>query len=339
MCSDIPHSRLGKSGLFVSKIALGTMTFGARTDPKEAERIFSEATDAGVNFIDTANTYTQGESEKIVGNLIKNSHHDLILATKLGNPNGSGRNRRGLSRRWMVSEVEASLKRLGMDHVDILYLHKEDHETPLEETARALEDLRRAGKIRYYGASNFKAWRIINLLNISNSEGGDGPIVSQPLYHMLNRTAEIEQIPACARNGIGIVTYSPTARGILTGKYKVNEAAPKDSRAAAKDKRMLETEFHPANIETAEKIRNIADNRGIDIAEFSTAWVLSNPNVSSVIAGPRTIEQWRAYSNSARHEISLEDIEKINAIVPPGTTAIPNYIDPAYPVEGINPLG
>lgn len=172
MSSDIAHCRLGRSGLYVSRITLGTMTFGARTDNKEAEKIFIEATDAGVNFIDTANTYANGESERIVGKLIKNSLHDLILATKIGNPNGAGVNNRGLSRRWIIKEVESSLKRLERDHVDILYLHKEDHFTPLEETARAVEDLRRAGKIRYYGVSNFKAWRIIELLNISNSEGG-----------------------------------------------------------------------------------------------------------------------------------------------------------------------
>lgn len=334
MKNKIPSCRLGKSGLIVSKIALGTMAFGARTDKNEADKIFGEATDFGVNLIDTADTYAGGKSEEITGELLKGKRDNFILATKVGNPNGTSLNFRGLSRRWIIQEVEASLKRLGTDYIDILYLHKEDHGTALEETARALADLRRAGKIRYFGVSNFKAWRVVKLAKICNSEGTDGPIVSQPLYHILNRTSEVEQFPACADLGIGIVTYSPTARGILTGKYSSNGPLPEDSRAATKDKRMMETEYHQENIKAAEKIEKIAKMNNISVAAFSTSWVLSNPFVNSIVAGPRTIDQWRTYCSAIEYNITKEDRDKINAIVKPGTTAIPQYIDPAYPVEG-----
>jgi len=334
MKTEIPNCRLGKSGIIVSRIALGTMTFGARTDKKEAEKIFNEATNAGVNFIDTADTYAGGKSEEITGGLLKGKRDRFILATKVGNPTSSTLNFKGLSRRWIIQEVEASLKRLETDYLDILYLHKEDHGTPLEETARALADLRRAGKIRYFGISNFKAWRAVKLTQICNSEGTDGPIVSQPLYHLLNRTSEIEHIPACADLGIGIVTYSPTARGILTGKYTVNGPLPEDSRAATNDKRIMETEYNQDNIRAAEKIKKIAQKNNIDVAAFSTAWALSNPFVHSVVAGPRTIEQWRIYCRAVEYNITSDDHDKINNIVKPGSTAVPQYIDPAYPVEG-----
>lgn len=333
MSGTIPIRRLGNSGLHVSRLALGTMTFGERTDEPEAQRIFGEAVDAGVNFIDTADTYAQGRSEEITGRLLKGRRDDFVLATKVANPAGEGPNRRGLSRKWIIQELENCLKRLGTDYVDILYLHKEDLDTPLEETARAVNDLRRAGKLRYFGVSNFRSWRIAKLAHICASEGMDGPIVSQPLYHILNRTAEIEQFPACQAYGMGVTVYSPTARGILTGKYRPNTPPPSDSRGAG-NKRMAETEYQPANIEAAEKVVEHAKARGIDPVPFATAWVLANPLVTAAIAGPRTIEQWRSYRAAFDCTITPEDEAVIDALVKPGTTAIPQFSDPAYPVMG-----
>jgi len=334
MTQSIPLRRLGRSGLVVSRLALGTMTFGDRTDETEARRIFDEAVEAGVNFIDTADTYAGGASEEITGRLLAGRRDDFILATKLANPNGKGPNQRGLSRKWILHEAEQSLKRLNTDYVDILYLHKEDHGTPLEETARAIADLRRAGKIRYFGVSNFKSWRIAKLAEICKSEGVDGPIVSQPLYHALNRVAEVEQFPVCDAYGLGVVVYSPTARGVLTGKYRVDAPPPEGSRGALQNARMAQTEYQPDNIRAAEAVAELAGKQGVETASYATAWVLANRFVTAAIAGPRTIEQWRSYRAALDCAISSEDEAAIDAIVKPGTTAIPQFSDPAYPVEG-----
>ena len=334
MSDPIPMKRLGRSGLVVSRLALGTMTFGDRTNEAEAARIYGEARDAGVNFVDTADTYAGGASEEITGRLIREDRDDLVLASKVANPNGPGPNQRGLSRKWIMAEVEASLKRLGTDFLDILYLHKQDFGTPLEETARALGDLRRDGKIRYFGVSNFTSWRLARLTEICRSEGMDGPIVSQPLYHALNRQAEVEQFPACDHYGLGVVVYSPTARGVLTGKYSNDAPPPEGSRGALQNKRMVQTEYQPDNLAAARKVADIAREQGVEPAAFATAWVLANPLVTSAIAGPRTIEQWRSYLAATQIAISADTERAINEIVRPGTTAIPQFSDPAYPVEG-----
>lgn len=325
--------RLGNSGLVVSRLALGTMNFGDRTDETEAQRIFGEAVDSGVNFIDTADTYASGRSEEIVGRLLKGRRDDFILATKVANSVGDGPNRGGLSRKWIVNELEQCLNRLRTDYVDILYLHKEDLETPLEETARTIADLRRVGKIRYFGVSNFRAYRLASLSHICASEGVDGPVVSQPLYHALNRTAEVEQFPACKALGVGIAVYSPTARGILSGKYRVDATPPSDSRAAS-NKRMAETEYHPENISVAKKVVDLATAKKIDPVAFATAWVLKNSLVSAAIVGPRTVEQWRSYQAAVHCVISLADESAVDALVKPGTTAIYQFSDPAYPIQG-----
>ena len=220
MSSPVPQRRLGRSGLIVSRLCLGTMQFGARTEEADARRIVDHAADHGVNFIDTADTYVNGVSEEIVGRAIAAKRDYWVLATKLAVPiPGEGPNRKGLSRKWIMEEADASLKRLGTDFIDILYLHREDAGTPLEETVRALGDLQRAGKIRYFGLSNFKAWRMARVCSICDSEGLDRPVVNQPVYHALNRSIEAELLPACADLGLGVFPYSPNARGILSGKY------------------------------------------------------------------------------------------------------------------------
>ena len=330
----MPHRRLGKSGLIVSRVVLGTMTFGARTDTAEAQRIFDEAAAAGVNFIDTADTYAEGRSEEITGSLIAADRHRWVLATKLANPNGEGPNRRGLSRKWLMEEAHASLKRLGTDYVDILYLHKEDRGTPMAETVRAIADLQRSGAIRYFGVSNFKAWRIAEICAQCDAQGIDRPVVSQPLYHALNRSAEVEQLPVCHDHGLGVAVYSPTARGVLTGKYAAGAPPPPDSRAALQNPRMLQTEYQPVNLQAAAAFAEHARQRGVEPAAFAVAFVLANPIVTAVIAGPRTIEQWRGYVEGVAVGWSAEDEVIVDELVRPGTTAIPQFTDPAYPVEG-----
>jgi aryl-alcohol dehydrogenase-like predicted oxidoreductase len=327
------YRRLGRSGLVVSPLVLGTMMFGGRTEEAEARRIIDDAFDKGVNFIDTADAYNAGRSEEIVGRSIRERRYDWILATKLANPMGEGPHRRGLSRRWIIEETHRSLERLGTDYIDILYLHKEDQETPLAETVRAIADLQRAGAIRYFGVSNFRSWRLAAICALCDDLGIDRPVVCQLYYHALNRTAEIELLPACRYFGLGTVAYSPLARGVLTGKYGGGET-PEGSRASTGDKRILETEFHPANLAAAQELQRHAAARQVSLGAFAGAWVLANPLITGMIAGPRTIEQWRSYLEALDVSVSAEDEHAVDAVAPPGTTAIPSYTDPAYPVEG-----
>ena len=225
------YRQLGRSGLKISPICLGTMMFGGPTDEATSSRIVAKAREAGINFIDSADAYNGGQSEQVVGRAISNSRQNWVLATKLANQIGDDPNRGGLSRRWVLQAAEESLKRLGTDYIDIYYLHKEDHATPLEETVRAMGDLMRQGKIRYFGVSNYRAWRVAEICNICDRNGIDRPVVSQPYYNAMNRMPEVEHFPACGYYGLGIVPYSPLARGVLTGKYAPDAAPDKDTRA------------------------------------------------------------------------------------------------------------
>ena len=335
--TQMTYRRLGRSGLTVSRIVLGTMMFGRRTEEAEAAAIIAHAAEAGVNFIDTADTYAGGRSEEIVGRGIAADRHRWVLATKLANPNGQGPNARGLSRKWIHEEVRRSLQRLDTEFVDILYLHKEDPLTPAEEMVRAIADLQRQGLIRYFGISNFKAWRIARICAACDAAGIDRPVVSQPMYHALNRTVEVESLPACDALGVGVAVYSPTARGVLTGKYR-GGARPADSRAAVEQERMAETEYQPAALEAAAAIADHAERRGCAPAAFATAWALANPFVTAAVAGPRTMAQWQSYLGALAVEITPEDEALVDRLVPPGTTAVPQFVDRLYPVEG-RPVG
>lgn len=334
MTVSMSYRRLGRSGLTISRLVLGTMTFGARTDEDEAKRIIASAAEAGVNFIDTADTYAGGRSEEITGRAIAADRHRWVLATKLANPNGPGPNSRGLSRKWIMQEVETSLKRLGTDFIDILYLHKEDRLTPAEETVRAVADLQRRGVIRYFGVSNFRSWRIARICAVCDAEGIDRPVVDQPLYHLLNRSIEVEVLPACQALGLGVVAYSPTARGVLSGKYKADAAPPADSRAALQRQRMAETDYQPQALAVAARMAERAAAKGVEPAALATAWVLANPIVTGAIAGPRTMGQWRSYLAALEVVVDEEDERFVDALVPPGTTAVHQFNDPAYPIEG-----
>ena len=331
------YERLGKSGLDVSRICLGTMMFGGRADEREANAIIARASESGVNFIDTADSYNAGRSEEVVGQAIAANRSDWILATKAGNPMGEGRHRRGLSRRWLAMACEDSLKRLKTDWIDLFYLHLEDHATPLEETIGAIKNLIDAGKIRYFGVSNFRAWRIAEICNLCDRMGVPRPIACQPYYNALNRMPEVEVLPACAYYGLGVVAYSPLARGVLTGKYKPSEAPPKDSRAGSADQRMLETEWRPESLAIAGKLRAHAEARGFTGADYALAWLLANRFVTAVLAGPRTLEQWQLYLKGLDYPFDQQDEDLLDALVPSGHPSTPGYTDPRYRVEGRSP--
>jgi len=331
---EMEYRRLGASGLEVSPICLGTMTYGDSTDAAEAQRIVDSARDAGVNFIDTADAYGTGASERIVGAAIKADRARWILATKVGNVLSARPRDGGLSRRWLLEACDDSLGRLATDYIDVYYLHRDDPDTPLGETIATLGDLIRAGKIRYFGISNYRGWRIAEVVNECEAQGVPSPVVCQPYYNLLNRQPEVEILPACDHYGIGVAPYSPIARGVLTGKYAPGGGAPEGSRAARKDKRMLETEFREESFVIAQKLKAHAEKTGRTATQFALAWTWANQIVTSVIAGPRTLLQLKDYVGAIGTRWTDEDEALVDSLVPPGHPSTPGYSDPQYPFFG-----
>ncbi len=329
--------RLGQSGLTISRICLGTMMFGGRTNEADSARIIEDAADNGVNFIDTADVYNDGASERIVGKAIAANRDDWVLATKAGNKMGNQSSHQGLGRKWLLKACEDSLERLQTDYVDLYYLHLEDHETPLEETVLALRTLMEAGKIRYFGVSNFRAWRIAEICRLCDGFAMPRPIVCQPYYNALNRMPEVEVLPACSHYGLGVVPYSPLARGVLTAKYDPGLPPPEESRAGAQDVRMMESEWRPESLKIAQSIAAHAETKGATAGAFALAWLLNNQPVTAVLAGPRTLDQWRAYLAGLDYPYGEDDEALIEDLVPKGHPSTPGYSDPRYPIEGRMP--
>ena len=328
------YRNLGRSGLKVSPLCLGTMMFGDRTDYAESSRIVASAREAGVNFIDTADAYAKGESEKIVGKLIAGDRDHWVLATKVGNPMGEGPNERGTGRKRLLAAIDRSLDRLGTDFVDIYYLHKDFEDTPLEETIDAMGDILASGKARYFGVSNFRGWRIAEVVRVCGELGVARPVVCQPYYNAMNRQPETEVLPACHHYGIGVVPYSPLARGVLVGKYRPGEEPAADTRAGRKDRRMMQTEFRAESLAMAQTLKAHAEAKGMTATAFAVGWVLANRIVSSVIAGPRTLEQWQGYVDALGKPIDAQDEALVDSLVRTGHPSTPGYNDPAYPLTG-----
>ena len=327
------YRTLGKSNLQVSALCLGTMMFGDQTGQDEAAAIVADARAHGVNYIDTADVYTKGASETMLGNLLKGQRHDWVLATKLGNKISDRVNESHYSRSWMLRELDNSLQRLQTDHVDILYMHRDVIGMDLEEPLRAIDAMLRAGKIRYWGVSNFRGWRIAEIMRIAGQMGMPGPTVCQPYYNLLNRMPEVEILPACDHYGIGVTSYSPVARGVLTGKYAPGQAPAEGTRAARGDKRMSETEFREESLVIAQTLKAHAEAKGITLAQFATAWVLAHRAVSSVIAGPRTLQQWQDYLPALDYTVAPDDEALVDSLVRPGHPSTPGFTDPAYPLN------
>lgn len=328
------YRSLGRTGIKVSPLCLGTMMFGAQTDEATAQRITDKAFSQGVNFIDTADGYAKGESERLVGRLIAPRRDSWVLATKYVNPRGDGPNDRGASRKYTVQAVDASLKRLGTDYIDVLYLHREDHATPIAETVRALGELIQAGKIRYYGLSNHRAWKIAEFSRTADALGVDRPAASQPLYNLANRQVEVEQLEAAHYFGLGVVSYSPLARGVLTAKYKPGETPDAGTRAGRSDARLQQTEWRPESIDLAQHIEAHAKSRGVSSGQFALAWVLNNQLVTSAIAGPRTEAQWDDYLPALAYRFTDEDEAFVDSLVTPGHPSTPGFNDPGHPFFG-----
>jgi aryl-alcohol dehydrogenase (NADP+) len=328
------YRNLGRSGLKVSPLCLGAMMFGGPTNEADSRHIIAAAKDIGVNFIDTADVYNEGASEQVVGRAIAGNRAWWVLATKLANRTEPGPNGIGLSRRYVMRAAEASLKRLGTEVIDVLYLHKEDHATPLEEIVYAMADLVRTGKIRHFGVSNHRGWRVAEICRLCDAAGIDRPVVSQPLYNALNRMVEVEHLPACAHLGLGVFPYSPLARGVLTGKYTPDIPPPEGTRAGRQDKRILETEWRSESLHIAKTLAEHAAKVGIGAGQFALAWVLNNRLITGAITGPRTLDQWTDYASALAYDFTKEDEALVDRLVTPGHPSTPGYNDPAYPLEG-----
>jgi aryl-alcohol dehydrogenase-like predicted oxidoreductase len=312
------YRTLGRSGVKVAPLCLGCMNFGRPTDEDESIRIIHAAIDAGVNFIDTADVYNSGVSEQIVGKAIKDRRDHVVLATKVHGRVGDDPNAAGNSRAHILDGVEASLKRLDTDHIDLYQLHRPDPKTPMDEQLDALSDLVHQGKVRYIGTSTFPAWQLCETLWISEKNNYERFVSEQPPYSLLCRGIEKEVLPFCEKYGFAVLPWSPLAGGWLTGKYRRGQEPPSDSRGARKG---WDTESSAAQmrLDVVEKLIALSEEVGVPLTQFALAWTLANPVVTSPIIGPRTMEQLDDNLESLNVQLSDDVLERIDEIVPPGT--------------------
>jgi len=325
---------LGSSGLRVSQICLGTMEFGATTSEATARKMLDLARASQVNFIDTADAYVGGASETMLGKLIAKDRADWVLATKVGQQDGPPERKRGLSRKWMMEAIDASLTRLGTGYVDIYYMHHRDADTPLAESIAAMGDIIAGGKALYWGFSNHYGWEVAEIIRLCDQLGVPHPVVSQPMYNLAMRMPENDHLPACEHFDIGVAPFSPLARGVLSGKYDPKGTPPKGSRADRGDNSVLNRDMRKETFAVVEKIRKHAEKRGMTPVDFALQWVLNNRIVTSVIAGPRTLAQWKAYLGALNHAFTAEDEALVDSLVAAGHPAVPGLNWNRHPPKG-----
>ena len=307
------YRRLGRTGLKVSEICLGTMTFGHGTNEAEATRIVDLAFDAGINFFDTANSYADSESEMILGKALQGRRRNAVVATKFFNPMGPDVNDSGMSRFHMMQAVEDSLRRLQVDYIDIYYIHHVDTETPLDETLRALDDLVRQGKVRYTACSNYEAWRLLEAVWLSDHKGWERFAAYQPQYSLVVRDIEQEIIPVCALKGIGVVVWSPLGGGFLTGKYTPGQRTVPGTRS--EEGWAYPDRYFAANAdEILDVLLEIAKELGRSPAQVATRWVLEQPAITSAIVGARTLVQARDNFGAAGWTLPADALGRLNAV-------------------------
>jgi aryl-alcohol dehydrogenase-like predicted oxidoreductase len=310
------------------------MNFGDVTELDEASSMCDRALDAGVFFWDTADMYGQGTAEEMLGHLMRGRRQQVVLATKAWAQMGPGPNDRGLSARHLLQACDASLKRLGTDWIDLYYMHLPDRGVRIHETLRAMEDLVRSGKVRYLACSNYFAWEVVDLLRVASRHDWSPVVAAQNPYSLLNRQLEYEFIPMAQHKGLGVVTYSPLARGMLTGKYGAGQV-PVGSRLDRKNGRFLQSEWRAESLPVADRLASIAADMGVTSAALATAWVLANQAVHSTVIGPRTLGQLNQYIAGAQIEWTPELEAACDALVSPGTATGSTMPDPAYfPVRG-----
>lgn len=338
------YRSLGDTGVQVSNLCLGTMMFGAMGNPDhdDSVRVIQAALDAGINFVDTADVYSQGESEEIVGKALEGRRDDVVLATKFQGNMGDERNHRGASRRWIVAEVENSLRRLGTDRIDLYQLHRPNPDTNIEETLGALDDLVRAGKVLYVGHSAFQASQIVEAQWAARDRHLVRPVSEQLSYSLLVRTPEIDVLPTATRHHMSVICYSPLAGGWLSGKWRKGVEVPTTGRAAATNpifaKRYdADDASNAGKLDAADALAALAESHGMTLVEMAIAFVVNHPGVTSAIIGPRTMEQMTTQLPAADITLSTEVLDAIDAIVTPGTS--PNAYDSAYVNPALTPAG
>lgn len=319
---------LGRTGIRVSPLCLGAMMFGGKTSPADSAAIIDRALDAGINFIDTANVYNQGRSEEAVGEALQRNgrRSQVILATKVHGRMGDDPNAMGNTRRHIIEQCEASLRRLKTDWIDLYQVHRPQPDVPIDETLRALDDLVRSGKVRYIGSSTFAAWQLVESLWVAKEYGLERFVCEQPPYNLLDRRIERELLPMAQSYGFGIIPWSPLAGGLLTGKYRRNAPPPEDSRYANLDANPLyRRRMNDAIWDVIEPLESLAREKGTTISRLALAWCIHQPGVTSPIIGPRTMEQLEDNLGALEVTITDEDRKAIDRIIPPGTHVAPYY--------------
>jgi aryl-alcohol dehydrogenase-like predicted oxidoreductase len=324
MFPTMQHRKLGRTGLKVSEVSLGTMAFGRWIDEDQSQLVLDAAIDAGITLVDTADVYGKGmdrdnplesgESEYILGRVLKGRRNQIILATKVHGKVGIGPNDSGQSRYHIFRAIDASLQRLQTDYIDLYQVHRFDPETPLEETLSALDDLVKSGKVRYIGCSNFAAWQIAKAHGVSAVHHLNRFESVQPEYSIISRGIEDELLPFVQSERVGVIVYSPLGRGLLSGKYKQGEAPPEGSRGAAGERRLQSLLGADRNYHIVEALKLLAANRGWTLAQFALAWVLSNPNISSAILGVSRPEQINDALQYIAHSLTTEELAEVDRI-------------------------
>ncbi len=323
------YRRLGRTGVTVSSLCLGAMMFGewGTRDHAESIRIIHRALDAGISFIDTADVYSAGESEVIVGKALAGGRRDhVVLASKVHMPMGDDPNQRGNSRRWIIREVENSLRRLGTDYLDLYQVHRYDPDTDLDDTLGALSDLVRAGKVRYIGHSTWPVSAIVEAQWTARERGRERFTCEQPTYSVLTRGIEADVLPTCMRYGMGVLSYSPLAGGWLSGRYRKDaevQGPMSPARQRLADRFDMTLEENQRKLEAAEQLARLADAAGLSLIELAIAFVLRHPGVTSAIIGPRTMEHLESQLTAADIELADDVLDRIDEIVPPGVSLNP----------------
>ncbi len=307
------YRQLGNAGVRVSVIGLGTNQFGGKVDQADVNNIIDAAIDQGINFIDTADIYTQGRSEETLGVALKGKWHKVVLATKVCMQTGDGPNDKGANRYHIMHNVERSLRSLQSDHIDLYQIHRFDDATPIEETLRALDDLVRSGKVRYIGASNFAAWQLARANTIAEFRGWSPFVSIQNHYHMFEREQEREVLPYCNAHNVGLIPFFPLAGGFLTGKYKRGAPAPAGSRGESSP--YVQKYMTDANYAKVEKMSRWAEERGQSMVDLAHAWLLAQPAVSSVISGATKVEQIQTNAKGAEWQLTAEELAEVNGIL------------------------
>ncbi len=323
------YRTLGRTATKVSSLCLGCMMFGGKTEPQDSYDIIDKAIDSGINFLDTANVYSRGRSEEVTGEALKRNgkRHQIVLATKVhGAMDDDDPNMSGTSRRHIIEQAEASLRRLQTDYIDLYQIHRPRSDTPIDETLRALDDLIRSGKVRYIGTSTFAAWQLMEAMWVAKELGLNRFICEQPPYHILDRRIERELVPMAQTYGTALIPWSPLAGGLLTGKYTRANPAPAGSRYEdVTDNSRWAARMTEQIFDVVEALTPVVDAKGVSLAQFSLAWVMQQPGVTSPIIGPRTMEQLVDNLGTLDVEITDEDRALVDSLVPPGRMVSPFY--------------